>query len=119
MARPKGSKNKPKTTTLNAVELQMAKKMGKTPEQLAKEKIKVMRKPRTPKVDWETLAKRLQQALASEIKEHDETKKDLFAHQASIKKAAAKIAIYKTERKMLEELLSDVMTEQEDGNDTV
>lgn len=89
MARTKGSKNKPKT--INTV----------------------------PNVDWETLAKRLQQALASEIREHDETKKDLVAHQASIKKAAAKIAIYKTERKMLEELLSDVMTEAEDGNDPV
>lgn len=89
MARTKGSKNKPKT--INTVQ----------------------------NVDWETLAKRLQQALASEIREHDETKKDLVAHQASIKKAAAKIAIYKTERKMLEELLSDVMTEAEDGNDPV
>lgn len=89
MARTKGSKNKPKT--INTVQ----------------------------NVDWETLAKRLQQALASEIKENDELKKDLVAHQASIKKAAAKIAIYKTERKMLEELLSDVMTEAEDGNDPV
>lgn len=102
MARTKGSKNKPKTEVMNPLEIKVAKKMAKKPV-----------------VDWETLAKRLQQALASEIKEHDETKKDLFAHQASIKKAAAKIAIYKTERKMLEELLSDFMTEQEDGNDTV
>lgn len=31
------------------------------------------KKVETPKVDWESLAKRLQTALASEIKEHEET----------------------------------------------
>ena len=64
MARTKGSKNKPKL--LNETEIQVAKKMGK------------------PKVDWETLAKRLQQALASEIKESDDLKKEIIDLQSKL-----------------------------------
>lgn len=59
MALPKGSKNKPKTITITA-----------------KGEVK-QRKPRAEKINWEVLAKQLQQALASEIKENDGLKKQL------------------------------------------
>jgi hypothetical protein len=34
------------------------------------------RKPRQPKINWEVLAKQLQQALASEIKENDQLREN-------------------------------------------
>jgi hypothetical protein len=71
----KSSARKPKRVMLTKTEVDLAAKLGVTPQQLAVEKVKLQskpRKPRTPKVDWEKLAKQLQQALASEIKENDE-----------------------------------------------
>jgi hypothetical protein len=68
---------KPKRVMLTKTEVDLAAKLGVTPQQLAVEKVKLQRKPRkprkprTPKVDWEKLAKQLQQALAAEIKEND------------------------------------------------
>ena len=98
MARTKGSKNK---TTLNATEIQVAKKMAK------------------PKVDWETLAKRLQQALASEIKESDDLKKEIDALNAVMKKSAARHAILKIQNRMLEDMLASRIAEDGDGNDSI
>ena len=98
MARTKGSKNKPKL--LNATEI-LAKKMAK------------------PKVDWETLAKRLQQALASEIKESDALKKEVDALNAVLKKSAARHAIIKVQNRMLEDMLASRMVEDGDGNDSI
>lgn len=72
-----------------------------------------------PKVDWELLAKRLQQALASEIKEHDETKKDLESHKYVLKKSAARHAILHNQNKMLEDMLADYIVRSDDGNDPV
>jgi hypothetical protein len=83
MSRPPGAKDKqprkspvrkPKRVMLTKTEVDFAAKLGVTPQQLAVEKVKLQRKPRkprTPKVDWEKLAKQLQQALAAEIKEND------------------------------------------------
>ena len=99
MARTKGSKNKPKL--LNETEIQVAKKMGK------------------PKVDWETLAKRLQQALASEIKESDDLKKEIDALNAVLKKSAARHAILKVQNRMLEDMLASRIAEDGDGNDSI
>ena len=99
MARTKGSKNKPKL--LNETEIQVAKKMGK------------------PKVDWETLAKRLQQALASEIKESDDLKKEIDALNAVMKKSAARHAILKVQNRMLEDMLASRIAEDGDGNDSI
>lgn len=99
MARTKGSKNKPKL--LNETEIQVAKKMGK------------------PKVDWETLAKRLQQALASEIKESDVLKKEVDALNAVLKKSAARHAILKVQNRMLEDMLASRIAEDGDGNDSI
>jgi len=99
MARTKGSKNKPKL--LNETEIQVAKKMGK------------------PKVDWETLAKRLQQALASEIKESDDLKKEIDALNAVMKKSAARHAILKIQNRMLEDMLASRIAEDGDGNDSI
>lgn len=59
MARPKGSKNK--TVTITATSTGEVKQ----------------RKPRAEKINWEVLAKQLQQALASEIKDNDGLKKQL------------------------------------------
>ena len=99
MARTKGSKNKPKL--LNETEIQVAKKMAK------------------PKVDWETLAKRLQQALASEIKESDDLKKEIDALNAVMKKSAARHAILKIQNRMLEDMLASRIAEDGDGNDSI
>lgn len=65
MGRPAGSKNKPKV--IKMLDLQV--KEGK----------KKVRKPRAvkPKIDWEVLAKQLQQALAKEIQENDKLKAEL------------------------------------------
>lgn len=73
----------------------------------------------TPKVDWETLAKRLQQALASEIKESDDLKKELEATQAVLKKSAARHAILNMQNRYLENTLADYMARNDNGNDPV
>ena len=73
--RPVGSKNKPKTTKvirLTKAQVDLAKKVGVSVEQYAREKLKLDRKPRrkTLKVNWELLAKQLQTALNDEIGEN-------------------------------------------------
>lgn len=57
MGRPKGSKNKTVTITANS-------------------ELKPVKAPKK-KIDWETLAKQLQQGLAAEIRENDDLKKQL------------------------------------------
>lgn len=73
----------------------------------------------TNTVDWETLAKRLQQALASEIKESDDLKKELEATQAVLKKSAARHAILNMQNRYLENTLAEYMARNDDGNDPV
>lgn len=73
--RPVGSKNKPKVKTvrLTNTEVLLAKKMGVSVEQYAKEKVALSKKPRkiVKKVNWERLAKQLQTALNDEIVENN------------------------------------------------
>jgi hypothetical protein len=68
MSRTPGAKDKkPRKTAVKKI-------MTLNAEVNPAEKVKA-RKPRTlrlPKIDWEKLAKQLQQALAAEIKENDE-----------------------------------------------
>jgi hypothetical protein len=79
MSRTPGAKDKkPRKTPVKKIlvtksQVDLAKRLGVSVEEYAKEKIKLSkpRKPRTPKIDWEKLAKNLQQALAAEIKEND------------------------------------------------
>ena len=75
MARTKGSKNKPKTITITASEKNFMDKTGVTPTELAKAKKAITTKN---KIDWEKLAKQLQQALAMEMKENEDLKKRLI-----------------------------------------
>jgi L-ribulose-5-phosphate 3-epimerase UlaE len=74
--RPVGSKNKSKTVKavrLTNAEVLLAKKMGVSVEQYAKEKVALSKKPRNiiKKVNWEKLAKQLQTALNDEIVENN------------------------------------------------
>ena len=73
--RPVGAKNKSKTVKtvrLTNAEVLLAKKMGVSVEQYAKEKVALSKKPRNiiKKVNWEKLAKQLQTALNDEIVEN-------------------------------------------------
>jgi hypothetical protein len=73
--RPAGSKNKPKTiktVRITNAEVLLAKKMGVSVEQYAKEKVALSNKPSkiVKKVNWERLAKQLQTALNDEILEN-------------------------------------------------
>ena len=71
MGRPVGSKNKPKQVQLTANQAALADRLGITKEvvaqQLAERKRAAARKP---KVDWEKLARQLQEALESQIKDN-------------------------------------------------
>jgi len=74
--RPLGSKNKPKTVKtvrITNAEVLLAKKMGVSVEQFAKEKVALSKKPNkiVKKVNWERLAKQLQTALNDEIVENN------------------------------------------------
>lgn len=70
MGRPKGSTNKPKKVVLTKTQAKFAAEGDIPLNEFVKQ---INKKPRAvkPKVDWETLAKQLQQALAKEIKETD------------------------------------------------
>lgn len=74
MGRPKGSKNK--TITITASEP----------------------KPKKQKVNWEVLAKQLQQALASEIKENDGLKKEVERLRISVIKMGGVIEFLEIKR---------------------
>ena len=73
---------KPKKIKLTKAEVDLAAKMGVTPQQLAIEKLKLQRKPRKPratKVNWERLARNLQTALRDEIVENQKRANDIDA----------------------------------------
>lgn len=96
MARTIGAKDKqprkspvrkPKSITLTLPQVQAANLLDIPVEVYAKELAqmnKKPRKPRAPKVDWEKLAKQLQQALAMEIKENDELKTKLKVAETTV-----------------------------------
>lgn len=71
--RPVGSKNKPKTVKLTQAQVNVAKKLGVSVEQFAKERAALERKPRgkAKVVDWEKLCKHLQTALRDEFADND------------------------------------------------
>jgi rubrerythrin len=75
MGRTLGSKNKPKVIKLSESEVNLANSLGVSTEEYAKEKLAMQKEVRRTarakkKVDWEKLAKNLQQALAKEIQEN-------------------------------------------------
>lgn len=86
MGRTAGSKNKPKKVLLNRAQVELAQREGIKLEEMAKNVQTIKRKPRAvkKKIDWETLAKQLQQALASEIKENDGLKKEIERLRISV-----------------------------------
>lgn len=55
-------------------------------------------KEKQPKINWEVLAKQLQQALASEIKENDELKKELERLRISVIKMGGVIEFLEIKR---------------------
>ena len=71
---------KPKKIILSKAEVDLAAKLGITPEQLAREKIELMklkRNVRTQKINWEKLAKNLQTALRDEMDENQKRANDI------------------------------------------
>ena len=120
MGRPAGSKNKPKRVLLNRAQVELAQREGIKLEQLAEDIKKSQRKPRAVKVkvDWEKLAKNLQAALASEIKENiaknlarDIAKKVMFKKKhdkdADVHHFIGRVWVFTDEE--LKALLSEVM----------
>lgn len=100
MGRPAGSKNKPKRVLLNRAQVELAQREGIKLEKLAEDIKKSQRKPRAVKVkvDWEKLAKNLQAALASEIKENDGLKKEIERLRISIIKMGGVIEFLEIKR---------------------
>ena len=100
MGRPAGSKNKPKRVLLNRAQVELAQREGIKLEKLAEDIKKSQRKPRAvkKKIDWEVLAKQLQQALASEIKENDGLKKEVERLRISIVKMGGVIEFLEIKR---------------------
>lgn len=78
--RPRGSKNKPKEPKryqLSRTQMLVAEKLGISKERYIKTLIKEkMIKP--VKTDWQQLAKRLQEALESQIKDYRELEERVF-----------------------------------------
>jgi polyribonucleotide nucleotidyltransferase len=72
----------------------------------------------TPNINWEKLAKDLQQALAKEIKENDELEKDFEFVEGAMHIAAAKAAIAKKQIEFLQDMLAKVMVNAH-GHDSV
>ena len=118
----KSPARKPKRVMLTKTEVNLAAKLGVTPQQLAVEKVKLQRKPRkprkprTPKVDWERLAKNLQQALATEIKENDSLKQELDIARGALHLATAKSAILIKQIDFLQNMTAKVLANA-NGND--
>ena len=124
MSRTPGAKDKkPRKTPVKKIlvtksQVDLAKRLGVSVEEYAKEKIKLSkpRKPRTPKVDWERLAKNLQQALATEIKENDSLKEELDVARGALHLATAKSAILIKQIDFLQNMTAKVLANA-NGND--
>jgi hypothetical protein len=127
MSRTLGAKDKkPRKTPVKKViitktEVDLAEKLGVPVEAYAKEKLKLRkarkpRKPRVPKVDWEKLAKNLQQALATEIKENDSLKEELEFTTATLHLAAAKNAVLLKQIQFVQDMTAKVLANRH-GND--
>jgi hypothetical protein len=127
MSRTPGAKDKkPRKTPVKKImilksEANLAEKLGVPVEEYAKEKFKLRkaRKPRTPrvpKVDWERLAKNLQQALATEIKENDSLKEELDIARGALHLATAKSAILIKQIDFLQNMTAKVLANA-NGND--
>lgn len=73
LGRPAGSKNKPKKVVLTKVQVDLAKKLGISLEDYAKEIASMGKKKSVPvNFNWERLAKDLDKALKAEIAENDQ-----------------------------------------------
>ena len=73
---------KPKKIVLTKAEVDLAAKLGITPEELAKEKLELMkikRKASRQKINWENLARNLQKALRDEMDENQKRAHDIEA----------------------------------------
>jgi hypothetical protein len=124
MSRTPGAKDKkPRKTPVKKIlvtksQVDLAKRLGVSVEEYAKEKIKLSkpRKPRVPKVDWEKLAKNLQQALATEIKENDSLKEELDVARGALHLATAKNAILIKQIDFLQNMTAKVLANA-NGND--
>ena len=124
MSRTPGAKDKkPRKTPVKKIlvtksQVDLANRLGVSVEEYAKEKIKLSkpRKPRTPKVDWERLAKNLQQALATEIKENDSLKEELDVARGALHLATAKSAILIKQIDFLQNMTAKVLANA-NGND--
>jgi hypothetical protein len=124
MSRTPGAKDKkPRKTPVKKIlvtksQVDLAKRLGVSVEEYAKEKIKLSkpRKPRTPKIDWEKLAKNLQQALATEIKENDSLKEELDVARGALHLATAKSAILIKQIDFLQNMTAKVLANA-NGND--
>ena len=95
--RPVGSKNKPKVIKLLEKQVEEGKKQVKRVEKM---------------IDWEKLAKNLQQALAKEIKENDRLSEGLNL-------ASAKNAVLIKQIEFLQVMAAKVLVGVEDGHDPV
>jgi hypothetical protein len=127
MSRTPGAKDKkPRKTPVKKIlvtksQVDLANRLGVSVEEYAKEKIKLSkprkpRKPRVPKVDWEKLAKNLQQALATEIKENDSLKEELDVARGALHLATAKSAILIKQIDFLQNMTAKVLANA-NGND--
>jgi len=124
MPRTKGAVNKkPRKPSVKKImilksEANLAEKLGVPLETYAKEKIKLSkpRKPRTPKVDWERLAKNLQQALASEIKENDSLRNELDIAERALHLATAKNAVLIKQIEFVQEMTAKVLANKNGNN---
>lgn len=79
---------KPKKIVLTKAEVDLAAKLGITPEELAKEKMELMkikRKASRQKINWENLARNLQKALRDEMDENQKRAHDIDALLFKIK----------------------------------
>lgn len=68
------------------------------------------------KIDWEALAKNLQQALASEIKENDSLRNELDVAEAALHLATAKNAVLIKQIEFVQEMTAKVLANKNGNN---